>query len=89
LFKKIKQEIMAKKLIRILFVVLLMASPMFISKSLAVGMGMGGGMGPPAPCGGPFPPCPIPLDNGILLLLCAGLLYGGKKIFDSFILYPV
>ena len=47
----------------------------------AAGMGMGG---PPNPCGGPFPPCPIPLDNGIMLLLFAGLAYGGIKIYQSF-----
>ena len=44
---------------------------------------MGMGMGPPAPCGGPFPPCPIPLDGGVSLLLLAGAAYGGKKIYDS------
>jgi hypothetical protein len=42
------------------------------------------GMGPPTPCGGPFPPCPIPLDNGVLLLLIAGMAYGGYKIYNSF-----
>ena len=42
------------------------------------GMGMGGG-----PCGGPFPPCPIPLDGGLSLLVIAGAAFGGKKIYDS------
>ncbi|MGQ0829532.1 MAG: PID-CTERM protein-sorting domain-containing protein [Bacteroidota bacterium] len=45
--------------------------------------GAGMGMGPPTPCGGPFPPCPIPLDGGVSLLLIAGAAYGGKKIYDS------
>lgn len=58
---------------------ILLASPIMINVSKAAGMGMG----PPAPCGGPFPPCPIPLDNGVLLLLLAGALYGGKKIYDA------
>lgn len=57
----------------------LLASPFLASTSMAAGMGMG----PPAPCGGPFPPCPVPLDSGVMLLLLAGLLYGGKKLYDS------
>ncbi len=46
------------------------------------GMGSQGGGG--APCGGLFPPCPIPLDGGISLLLIAGAAYGGKKIYNTF-----
>ena len=49
----------------------------FIDNACAQGMGMG------TPCGGPFPPCPVPLDGGISLLLAAGAAYGGKKIYDS------
>jgi hypothetical protein len=64
---------------KIFIVLLLIASPIVVTVSKAAGMGMG----PPLPCGGPFPPCPIPLDNGVLLLLLAGLAYGGKKIYDS------
>jgi hypothetical protein len=48
------------------------------AQSLAAGMGSG----PPAPCGGPFPPCPIPLDGGISFLLVAGAAFGGKKAYD-------
>jgi len=66
----------------IFLTLLLLASPFMISSSKAAGMGMG--VGPPAPCGGPFPPCPIPLDNGVLLLLIAGMAYGGYKIYNSF-----
>ena len=62
---------------------LFIAAPLFVTNTFAVGMGMGMGMGAPIPCGGPFPPCPIPLDSGIMLLLFAGALYGGKKIYDS------
>ncbi|HEX8517707.1 MAG TPA: hypothetical protein VF868_16025 [Bacteroidia bacterium] len=57
-------------------------SPCMVTLCQAAGMGMG--MGPPTPCGGPFPPCPIPLDNGVLLLLAAGMAYGGYKIYNSF-----
>lgn len=67
---------------RIFISLLLIATPVFANTILAAGMG-GMGMGPPVPCGGPFPPCPIPLDNGVWLLLIAGLAYGGKKIYDS------
>jgi len=34
------------------------------------------------PCGGPFEPCPIPLDGGVSILIAAGLIYGGKKVND-------
>ena len=64
---------------KIFLTILLLASPFMINSSLAAGMGMG----PPAPCGGPFPPCPVPLDNGVLLLLIAGMAYGGYKLYTS------
>lgn len=68
------------KIIKIALILILVASPMFINEIQAAS---GMGMGPPAPCGGPFPPCPIPLDGGVSLLLLAGAAYGGKKIYDS------
>ena len=45
------------------------------------------GMGPPVgPPGGPPlcwpPPCNIPIDGGISLLIAAGAALGGKKLFD-------
>lgn len=48
----------------------------------AVGMGppmgpMGGG---PPPCWPP--PCNIPVDSGISILIAAGVALGGKKLFD-------
>ncbi len=43
----------------------------------------GMGSGPPKPCGGAFPPCAVPLDGGISLLLIAGAAYGGKKIINT------
>lgn len=46
-------------------------------EALAQGMGMG------SPCGGVFPPCAVPLDGGAGLLLIAGAVYGGKKVYDS------
>lgn len=67
-----------KKIIKIVLLALLIASPLSISQIKAAS-----GMGGPAPCGGPFPPCPIPLDSEISLLLLAGAAYGGKKIYDS------
>ena len=66
---------------KILLTLILLTSPLAISISKAAGMGMG--MGPPLPCGGPFPPCPVPLDNGIVLLLIAGAAFGGYKIYNS------
>lgn len=71
---------MSKRIIKISFVLFFILSPFVISSSLAAGMGTG----PPQPCGGPFPPCPIPLDGGVSLLLIAGAGYGGKKIYDSY-----
>ena len=41
-------------------------------------MGMGGGGGPPCwP-----PPCNIPIDGGLSILIAAGAALGGKKLFD-------
>lgn len=63
-----------------LTLLLFAASPLAITVSKAAGMGMG----PPLPCGGPFPPCPIPLDSGVVVLLIAGAAFGGYKIYNSF-----
>ena len=41
--------------------------------------------GPPSPPMGPPcwpPPCNIPLDGGISLLIAAGVALGGKKFYD-------
>lgn len=51
------------------------------------GGGKGGGAphggGPPAAGGGCWPaPC-IPIDGGISLLIAAGALYGGKKLYNK------
>ena len=74
---------MSKHSLKIAFVFFLIAAPVFVNKTFAVGMGMGMGMGIPSPCGGPFPPCPIPLDSSVVLLLLAGAAYGGIKIYNS------
>lgn len=74
---------MTKNIFKISFIFLLILAPAFISDTLAVGMGGGMGMGIPTPCGGPFPPCPIPLDSGVILLLLAGATYGGVQIYNS------
>jgi len=74
---------MTKNILKIALIFLLIASPGFVTTTFAVGMGMGMGMGIPTPCGGPFPPCPIPLDSGVMLLLFAGAAYGGIKIYNS------
>ena len=42
-------------------------------------------MGPPGPPMGPPcwpPPCTVPLDGGISLLIAAGVALGGKKFYD-------
>lgn len=69
-----------KAIIKIIFVALLMATPNFVNHAHAAGMGMGMG----TPCGGPFPPCPVPLDNSVLLLLLAGATFGAYKIYVSY-----
>ncbi len=74
---------MSKNFYKVALVVVLVLSQAFVSNTFAVGMGMGMGMGIPTPCGGPFPPCPVPLDSGVMLLLLAGALYGGIKIYNS------
>ena len=70
---------MTTKNIKIAFILLFIASPLFVTNSFAVGMGTTS----TPPCGGPFPPCPVPLDSKVILLLFAGALYGVKKIYDS------
>jgi hypothetical protein len=67
---------------KIILTLLILVSPAMVTLCHAAGMGMG--MGPPLPCGGPFPPCPVPLDSGIVYLLIAGMAYGGYKIYNSF-----
>jgi len=67
------------RILKISFILFFIISPFLISTSSGAGMGMG----PPVPCGGPFPPCAIPLDGGVSLLLIAGAAYGGKKIYNS------
>ncbi len=76
---------MMKKVFKRAFIILFIISPAFVSKTFAVGMGMGAamGMGMGVPCGGPFPPCSIPLDNSVILLLFAGATYGGVKLYKS------
>jgi hypothetical protein len=75
---------MNNRILKISVVFLLVIAPGFISNSFALGMGMGMGMGITPPCGGPFPPCAIPLDSGVILLFIAGATYGGIKIYNSF-----
>lgn len=53
--------------------------------SIEAQAGSGMGMGTTttgSPCGGIFPPCPVPLDNGTIFLLIAGISYGGYKIYS-------
>lgn len=74
---------MTKNSLKIAFIFLLVCTPALITNTFAVGMGMGMGMGVTPPCGGPFPPCPIPLDSSVILLLIAGATYGAVKIYNS------
>ncbi len=72
---------MTKNIFKSAFLILFILAPTFITNTFAVGMG--GAMGVPTPCGGPFPPCPIPLDSGVYLLLLAGAIYGGTQLYNS------
>lgn len=67
---------MKAKFISVLFTIV---GILVLSSNLYAASGSMGGQ----PCGGPFPPCPVPLDGGISLLLIAGAAYGGKKLYDS------
>ena len=58
----------------ILLICILFAS----SNAMAAGMGNTGG-----PCGGIFPPCPVPLNSGEIFLLIAGMAFGIYKIYCS------
>jgi len=60
------------------YLIILIGSLLSSSDAFAAGMGMGG-----TPCGGIFPPCPIPLDSGEILLLIAGAAFGAYKIYCS------
>lgn len=60
------------------YLILLICSLLLSSNAFAAGMGTGGD-----PCGGIFPPCPIPLDSGEILLLVAGAAFGAYKIYCS------
>ncbi len=73
---------MTKNILKFGFILLFLIAPAFITNTFAAGMGGTGGGGP-APCGGPYPPCPIPLDSGVLFLLIAGATFGGIKIYNS------
>ncbi|MBL7884744.1 MAG: hypothetical protein JNL69_11790 [Bacteroidia bacterium] len=67
------------RLIRISFILFLLTAPFLATTSKGASGGMG--MGPPAPCGGPFPPCPVPLDSSVWMLLIAGISFGSYKIY--------
>jgi hypothetical protein len=54
------------------------------TEGFSAGMGMGGG-----PCGGIFPPCPVPLNSGEIFLLIAGVVFGAYKIYCSIKKNPV
>jgi hypothetical protein len=43
------------------------------------------GAPPPPPSGGPgcWPPPCVPIDGGISLLIIAGAVYGGKKLYNN------
>jgi hypothetical protein len=69
------------------YLTLIVVFTVFTSIEVVLAAGAGGGPpGPPGGGGGPPcwpPPCTIPLDGGISLLIAAGALYGGKKMYDN------
>ena len=74
---------MIKTIKRILILAFTFA-PAFISSVFAAGMGGSGGHNVPCGLNTPLsPPCPIPLDNGVIALLFVGAAYGGLKIYQS------
>lgn len=67
-----------KRIISVFFTL----SFLLVLSSNVMAAGMGGT--PPDPCGGAFfPPCPVPLDDNIILLLIAGAAYGGYRIYNT------
>jgi hypothetical protein len=60
------------------YLILLICIVFSSSDVMAAGMGNTG-----SPCGGIFPPCPIPLNSGEIFLLIAGSALGIYKIYCS------
>lgn len=60
------------------YLILVICTLFMSSDVMASGMGNTGG-----PCGGIFPPCPIPLNSGEIFLLIAGAALGIYKIYCS------
>ncbi|MEW6470007.1 MAG: PID-CTERM protein-sorting domain-containing protein [Bacteroidota bacterium] len=57
----------------------------FALQFIAVQRSAAAPMGPPKPPMGPpcWPPPCVPIDGGVSLLIAAGAVYGGKKLYDS------
>lgn len=57
----------------------------FIFLVLTVACLQAGPPPPPPPTGGPgcWPPPCVPIDGGISLLIAAGAIYGGKKLYNK------
>ena len=76
---------MKRKLLKIATSALFIIIPLFIIICLGIGDAYSQ---PPPPGGGGDPPCwpppCIPIDGGIGFLIVAGIVYGGKKAYDSF-----
>lgn len=72
------------KTIKNILIVAFIFAPAFISSIYAQSMGGSGGHTIPCGLNDPLsPPCPIPLDNGVIALLLVGAAYGGFKIYQS------
>jgi len=69
-----------KKNLRNLFLFLLFTVSPFVVNSVFSQPPPPGGPGP-APCWPP--PCSVPINSGIMLLLAIGIIYGGKKLIDN------
>lgn len=69
----------------ILFVFIWISSITFSAPAGGPGGGTGApnGSGPPAAGGGCWPPPCIPIDGGISLLIAAGAVYGGRKLYQK------
>lgn len=65
------------------FILISFSATLFAAKPSPVGGAAPLGGGPPA-AGGCWPPPCVPIDGGISLLIAAGAVYGGRKLYQKY-----